>query len=34
MVSANKFKGQAIFGSVFLEISERSELSRLANELL
>lgn len=34
IVSANKFKGQSIFGSVFLEISERSELSRLANELL
>lgn len=34
IVASNKFKGQPIFGSVFLEVSERSELSRLANELL
>lgn len=34
IVASNKFKGQSVFGSVFLEISERSELSRLANELL
>lgn len=34
VVVANKFKGQSIFGSVYLDISERSELSRLAGELL
>lgn len=34
VVTSNKFKGQRLFGSVFLEVSERSELSRLANELL
>ncbi len=34
VVVSNKFKGQRLFGTVFLEISERSELSRLANELL
>ncbi|MBT3456323.1 PhoH family protein [bacterium] len=34
VVASNKFKGQKIFGSVFLEDSERSELSRLAGELL
>jgi len=33
MVS-EKFKGQRIFGSVFLETSERSELSKLAGALL
>ena len=33
-VASNKFKGQSIFGTVFLEVSERSELSRLATELL
>ena len=34
VVASNKFKGQRLFGTVFLETSERSELSRLANELL
>jgi len=34
MVATNAFKGQNIFGSVFLETTERSELSRLASELL
>jgi len=34
VVASNKFKGQNIFGTVFLETSERSELSRLAAELL
>ena len=34
VVATNRFKGQSIFGSVFLEISERSEISRLAGELL
>ncbi|MBN1549464.1 PhoH family protein [Candidatus Babeliales bacterium] len=34
VVASNKFKGQSLFGNVFLEISERSELSRLAAELL
>ena len=34
VVASNKFKGQKIFGSVFLEESERSELSKLAGELL
>lgn len=29
-----KFKGQALFGSVYLEKSERSELSKLVTELL
>jgi len=33
-VTSNKFKGNSIFGTVFLETSERSELSRLASELL
>jgi predicted ribonuclease YlaK len=32
--TAEKFKGQALFGSVFLETSERSELSKLAAQLL
>jgi PhoH-like ATPase len=32
--TAEKFRGQKLFGSVFLEISERSELSKLAGELL
>ena len=34
VVASNKFRGQKLFGTVFLEYSERSELSRLANELL
>jgi len=34
VVASEKFKGQPIFGSVFLPTSERSELSRLAGELL
>jgi PhoH-like ATPase len=34
VVSTDRFKGQSIFGSVFMPISERSELSRLVQELL
>lgn len=34
VVATEKFKGQAIFGSVYLKISERSILSALANELM
>lgn len=34
VVASERFKGQKIFGSVFLNISERSELSKLATELL
>ncbi|HVW99095.1 MAG TPA: PhoH family protein, partial [Candidatus Babeliaceae bacterium] len=34
VVASQKFKGQKIFGTVFLETSERSELSRLAGTLL
>jgi PhoH-like ATPase len=33
IVACNKFKGQPIFGSVFLESSERSELSKLVSEI-
>lgn len=34
VVSSDRFKGQPIFGSVFMPTSERSELSRLVQELL
>jgi len=34
VIATDKFKGQALFGVVYLEISERSELSRIAGELL
>ncbi len=34
VVTSERFKGQNIFGTVYLETSERSELSRLAGELL
>lgn len=34
VVVSEKFRGQQIFGTVFLESSERSELSKLAGELL
>jgi len=34
IVASEWFKGQPIFGSVYLPTSERSELSRLAGELL
>ena len=34
VVASERFKGQPIFGSVYLPTSERSELSRLAGELL
>jgi PhoH-like ATPase len=34
VVATKKFRGQSLFGSVFLETSERSELSKLAGELL
>ncbi len=33
-VTTEKFKDQSLFGSVFLEISERSELAKLAAEIL
>ncbi len=34
VVASSKFRGQDLFGTVFLENSERSELSKLASELL
>lgn len=34
MVASQRFKGQAVFGTAFLETSERSELSKLAGKLL
>lgn len=34
VVASEKFKGQSVFGSVYLQISERSILSSLANELM
>lgn len=34
VVASQKFKGQKLFGTVFLETSERSELSKLAGQLL
>ena len=34
VVASEKFRGQPIFGTVFLESSERSELSKLAGQLL
>jgi PhoH-like ATPase len=34
VMASEKFKGQPLFGSVFLETSERSALSQLAGELL
>lgn len=34
VTASEKFKGQKMFGSVYLETSERSELSQLAQELL
>jgi len=34
VVASERFKGQSIFGTVFLESTERSELSRLAAKLL
>ncbi len=34
VTSSEKFKGQRLFGSVFLETSERSELSKLAGQML
>ena len=34
VVAGNSFKGQKVFGTVFLEKTERSELSRLASKLL
>ena len=33
-VTTEKFKNQSLFGTVFLEISERSELAKLAAEIL
>ncbi len=34
VIASQRFKGQPLFGSVYLETSERSELSQLASELL
>jgi PhoH-like ATPase len=34
VVASEKFKGQSVFGSVYLHVSERSALSALANELM
>ena len=34
VIASERFKGQPLFGSIFLPTSERSELSRLAGELL
>lgn len=34
VVASERFKGQGIFGSIYLPTSERSELSKLAGELL
>lgn len=34
VVASQRFKGQGLFGNVFLETSERSELSKLAGQLL
>lgn len=34
VTASEKFKGEKLFGSVYLETSERSELSQLAQELL
>lgn len=34
VVATDRFKGQSIFGSVFMPISERSEIARLVQELL
>jgi PhoH-like ATPase len=34
VVAAERFKGQKLFGSVYLPVSERSQLSKLAGELL
>ncbi|MFH1461778.1 MAG: PhoH family protein [bacterium] len=34
MVTTNKFKGQSLFGTVFLEKSERSDLATLAAKIL
>jgi len=34
IVASERFKGQELFGSVYLQASERSELSQLASELL
>jgi len=34
IIASERFKGQDIFGSVYLQTSERSELSKLASEML
>ncbi len=34
VVASERFKGEKLFGTVFLETSERSELSKIAGELL
>ncbi len=34
VIASERFKGQELFGSVYLETSERSKLSQLANDLM
>lgn len=34
IVASDRFKGQSLFGAIYLEISERSKLSELASKLL
>lgn len=34
VIASQRFKGESLFGSVYLETSERSQLSKLASELL
>lgn len=34
VVASKKFKGESLFGSIYLEISERSELSELVNSVM
>ena len=34
VVTSEKFRGQRVFGTVYLQVSERSELSKLVTELL
>jgi predicted ribonuclease YlaK len=34
IVTSERFRGQRVFGTVYLQTSERSELSKLVTELL
>ena len=34
VVTSERFRGQRVFGTVYLQVSERSELSKLVTELL